>query len=55
MYVFSRSAFTHANDLTVGFVHGNDIKRCRRLVDRCLDVLVSLPQEDRFREASLSC
>ena len=52
---FHLFTFAHANGLIVGFVHWNDIKRCGGLVNRCVDVLVSLPQEDRLRKASPSC
>ncbi|KAH9040047.1 hypothetical protein EDB85DRAFT_2140687 [Lactarius pseudohatsudake] len=38
--------------LDLDSVHRNDYKRCGGLVDRRDDVLVSLPQEDRLREAS---
>ncbi|KAN0141826.1 hypothetical protein V8E53_000288 [Lactarius tabidus] len=47
-----QNEFTEPSLLELGFVHGNGRRRCGRLVDRCVDVLVSLPQEDRLREAS---
>ena len=36
------------------YVRRNDRRRFGRLIDRCGDVPVSIPQEDRLREASLS-
>lgn len=43
-----------ANGLVVVFVRGTNRRRCGGFVDRWVDVLVSLPQEDRVCEASSS-
>ena len=44
----------HANGLVVGFVRRINRRRCGGHIDRWVDVLVTLPQEDRLCEASLS-
>jgi hypothetical protein len=44
----------HSNRIVVVFVRGINRGRCGGFVDHWVDVLVSLPQEDRVCEASSS-
>ena len=55
MYVSGRSTFTQANGLIVDYVRSVVHRRLVGHVDRCGDVLVSLPQENWLCEASPSC
>ena len=44
--------FTHTNSLIVGALHIDGCKRFWGYRSHCNDLFVSLPQEDRVREAS---